>query len=175
MKTFTDADDRKWTVAIDIPTARRVRDELDIDLLSALDGELLQRLSRDTYLLVDLLYVLCQEQAVAAGVTDQAFGSGIRGDAIDAATDAFLQALTDFFPRRERAVLAQVSQKSADLKDLATAEIQAKLASGQPEQLLRELMAKEDRTIRDRLGLTGGSGSMGSPVLPGSPSAPAPG
>ena len=59
----------------------------------------------DPVLLVDLLYCICKVQADAAGVTDEEFGAGLAGDSIQAATDAFLDELIDFFPLGKRQIL----------------------------------------------------------------------
>jgi ribosome biogenesis protein Tsr3 len=53
---------------------------------------------------VDVLFVVCKNQADQAGVTDEQFGMAMGGDAIDLATKAFLEELTSFTPSpRDRA------------------------------------------------------------------------
>ncbi|MCS7168066.1 MAG: hypothetical protein RMI91_11980 [Gemmatales bacterium] len=58
----------------------------------------LGQLLGDPVKLVDVLYVLCQDEANARQVSDEDFGRAMFGDAAHRATEAFLQQLIDFFP-----------------------------------------------------------------------------
>jgi hypothetical protein len=111
MRTFKDNAGRTWSLTLSVWTVKKVRDLLGVDLLD-LGGEpasaqkpgLLFRLIADPVLLVDVLYVVCKDQADGASVTDEQFGRAMGGDAIDAATKAFLEELADFTPSpRDRA------------------------------------------------------------------------
>ena len=93
MRTFKDNAGRTWSLTLSVWTVKKVRDLLGVDLLD-LGGEsasaqkpgLLFRLISDPVLLVDVLYVVCKDQADSASVTDEQFGRAMGGDAIDAAT-----------------------------------------------------------------------------------------
>ncbi|HUX17167.1 MAG TPA: hypothetical protein VMW52_11890 [Phycisphaerae bacterium] len=105
MRTFADKTGRSWTFSVNAWTLKSVRDLAGLDLLK-LDGPdgSLMRLMADPVLLVDCLYVVCRAEAQAAGVSDEDFGRSMAGDAIDAATKAFLEELADFIPSpRDRA------------------------------------------------------------------------
>ena len=119
MRQFTDTKDRVWEVELNVRQMKRVRDILGIDLVNVIqagkDGavatDTLDRVANDPILLVDILWVLCEGQAKAAGVTDDDFGSSLAGDSIADATRAFLDELVDFFPGARRRVL----KKAVDL------------------------------------------------------------
>ena len=113
MKTFTDAAGRDWSFAITINTVKRVRTKCDIDLVADDLGETLQRLGSDPVVLCDVIYTLCEDQIEKAGVSPEQFGEGLAGDAIDSATEAFLEALVEFSPKKKRAILRGVLQKVA--------------------------------------------------------------
>ena len=106
MRQFTDTKERVWEVELNVRQMKRVRDVLGIDLVNVIqagkDGavatDTLDRVANDPILLVDILWVLCEGQAKAAGVTDDDFGSSLAGDSISDATRAFLDELVDFFP-----------------------------------------------------------------------------
>lgn len=100
MHVFTDNLDRKWEVSINIFAVKKVRALLEVDLYQLLDDKLdkLNALLQDPCKLVDVIYVLCESQAKQERVSDEDFGRGLAGDAIGAATDAFIQELIDFFP-----------------------------------------------------------------------------
>jgi len=133
MRSFKDNADRTWTVTLNVYAVKKVRDLLGVDLLD-LGGEpstsagpvdkpdngLLYRLIADPVLLVDVLYVVCQEQADEANVTDEQFGRAMAGDAIDGATKAFLEELADFTPSpRDRARARKVIDATWKLIDRA--------------------------------------------------------
>ena len=93
MRTFKDNAGRTWSLTLNVWTVKKVRDLLAVDLLDL--GEsgnkpgLLVRLISDPVLLVDVLYVVCKDQADAAGITDEQFGRGIgakEGNAVSPAT-----------------------------------------------------------------------------------------
>ena len=119
MRQFTDTKERVWDVELNVRQMKRVRDVLGIDLVNVIqagkDGavatDTLDRVANDPILLVDILWVLCEGQAKAAGVTDDDFGSSLAGDSIADATRAFLDELVDFFPGARRLYL----RKAVDL------------------------------------------------------------
>lgn len=119
MRQFTDTKERVWDVELNVRQMKRVRDVLGIDLVNVIqagkDGavatDTLDRVANDPILLVDILWVLCEGQAKAAGVTDDDFGSSLAGDSISDATRAFLDELVDFFPGARRLYL----RKAVDL------------------------------------------------------------
>jgi len=123
MRTFKDNASRSWSLALSIWTVKKVRDLLGVDLLdlggSDKPGDgLLYRLIADPVLLVDVLYVVCKDQADAAAVTDEQFGRAMGGDAIDAATKAFLEELADFTPSpRDRARARKVIETTWKMID----------------------------------------------------------
>ena len=119
MRQFTDTKERVWDVELNVRQMKRARDALGIDLVNVIqagkDGavatDTLDRVANDPILLVDILWVLCEGQAKAAGVTDDDFGSSLAGDSISDATRAFLDELVDFFPGARRLFL----KKAVDL------------------------------------------------------------
>lgn len=128
MQSFADVQGRQWHVDINVAAIKRVKARLKIDLLEAFTGKLLQELSVNPVLLVDLLFVLCEAQAGALGVTDEQFGEAMAGDAIAAATDAFAAALVDFSPSpRARASLTEIRRLSKEAESKAHDLIDAKL------------------------------------------------
>ncbi len=119
MKTFKDTAGRTWTVAINVATVRRVKDLLGEDLLSAVGGDLVDRLSVDPVLLCNIIYVVCKEEADAKSISDEDFGKAMAGDAIEQATTAFLEDLADFFPGRRGRLLKKALDKLNALQERA--------------------------------------------------------
>jgi len=136
MRSFKDNADRTWTITLNVYAVKKVRDLLQVDLLDLSgdpsirrggpgagdkpDNGLLYRLIADPVVLVDVLYVVCQDQAEEANVTDEQFGRAMAGDAIDGATKAFLEELADFTPSpRDRARARKVIDATWKLIDKA--------------------------------------------------------
>ena len=152
MRTFNDNAGRTWSLTLNVWTVKKVRDLLGVDLLD-LGGEsasaqkpgLLYRLIADPVLLVDVLYVVCKDQADGASVTDEQFGRAMGGDAIDAATKAFLEELADFTPSprdraRARKVIATTWAMIEKAQDVLDARAEKELPAA-VETLLAEMSA----------------------------------
>jgi hypothetical protein len=145
MKAFTDSAGRAWEIALNIGTVKRLRDsQLHVDLLSLQEGDppLLTRLATDVYLLCDVLFVLIEPQAEAAGVTDEEFGAALGGDVILAASTAFWEELELFFRGLGRTELGTaVAVQKATIQaavDLGTKRLLAISPEGIAEAILNE-------------------------------------
>jgi len=168
-RRFTDTDNRPWTIELNVHAVKRVRDLLGVDLLDlgGSDGDkpedqLVFRLIADPVLLVDVLYVVCQEQASAASVDDAAFGRAMAGDAIDAATRALLEELADFTPSpRDRARARKVIAATWELIDRAQDVLDGRIDA---------TMAEAADAAIAAMTATPGGGSTSSPAA--SPSTP---
>ncbi|MEM8738084.1 MAG: hypothetical protein AAGG38_06350 [Planctomycetota bacterium] len=125
MKTFNDTTGRQWNVSMNVSALKRVRDLLDIDLmqLPVFDQKqpetgLLYRLGNDPVELVNVLFALVKPQADAAGVSDEAFGEALGGDALGEATEAFMAEVVGFFPRGVRDALLTVMEKAKTVEGM---------------------------------------------------------
>lgn len=144
MKTFKDSASRTWTLAINVAAIKRVRSLLNIDLYRLVDDRMkgLGELLGDPVQLVDVLYVLCRDEAAAAGVSDEAFGQAMAGDVLELATDAFLAEFTDFFPDpRVRTGIKSVIEKSRRLRDRVTDHLETKIRDFDPDAAATKLIA----------------------------------
>lgn len=140
-QAFRDNTGREWSVEMTIGAAKRVKRTLDgVDLLALHEGEppLLTRLDLDLELLVNVIYVLVKPQADAAGVSDEAFGEALGGEAILAAHDALMEALADFFRGLARTHLATAIQKQRALTARAMDVADGKLAEIDVEQTVQQ-------------------------------------
>jgi len=82
MARFTDRNNVEWTVDLNIVTAKRLRTVLGVDVFDVADGSIVERIIADPVLLCDIVYVVCKDQAEASGISDEAFGMAMSGDAI---------------------------------------------------------------------------------------------
>ena len=137
MHTFADTQGRTWTVTINVDVIRRVRSLLNINLLEAIEGRLLERLITDPVLLCDILFVVIQPEAIAKVVSDEDFGRSLGGDVLDLATTALLEELVDFFPSAKRTVFRKALIKLKQLETLAIETATQRLESSELEQRMR--------------------------------------
>jgi len=156
MKSFTDNKGRTWTLEVTVATVKRVRGLCKVDLNSIVEldknnrpsAELLERLSSDPVLLVDVLYAVCKPQADKLGITDEDFGEAMAGDAIEQATTALLEEIIDFFPAAKRLVMRKILSASRIFEAAARKKLEAELDGG-----------FEKRVVFDLERLTGLSGT----------------
>ena len=147
MKSFVDITGRAWSLAINVDAVKRVKALVNVDLLQAVEGKLIEQLVSDPILLCDVVYVLCKPQADQLGVSDEDFGRAMAGDAIEQATSAMLEELVDFFPSRRRALLTKAVGKFRTLQETVISAAEARLESGMIEQRLAMELAALDAEI----------------------------
>lgn len=139
--SFTDTNGARWTVEINVSTVRRCRSVVGVDLMQAATsgGEALSALVTDPVGLVDVLYLCCEREAKDRGVSDEDFGRGLAGDAIERATAAFVQALIDFFPNaRDRKMLTESWQRMNRLMERGRDAIERKMDDPEMEEAAME-------------------------------------
>ena len=166
MKAFTDAKGRSWEIELNIRQMKRVRDILGVDLVNVIqtnkDGSIatdtIDRVANDPILLCDILWVLCEQQAKLAGVTDDDFGSSLAGDSIETATRAFLDELVDFFPGARRLILKKAVGLARKYEMESAAAVAEALESPEFEERMKTLLSPRG----------------GSPESPESTQAPSP-
>ncbi len=131
MKTFTDRTGREWTIDANVTSLRRVRSLVGVDLMQMVtprgeDEAVIVKLLRDPCLLVDVIYAICKPDADRQRISDEAFGQAMAGDALDAATQALLEELPDFFPsRRDRERARRILAKIDGLIDQVNDQLDA--------------------------------------------------
>lgn len=161
MHTFTDVNAKPYSVKLDAPKIHAVRVKCDGFDLASGDPKQYQRLE-DPVLLVNVLWVVCRDQAITAQIGEQQFGESLAGDSIESATAALLGAITDFFPKAKRELLAAVNAQNEKLQKTAHKKAMAKL--GDPklmdriEQALEQKLDAEIEAI-----LTQSSNAMNAP------------
>lgn len=151
MRNFIDSSGRVWVVDINVATVKRVKTLAQVNLLEVVQGELIERLSTDPVLLADILYAVCQPQALREQISDEAFGQALAGDVIDRATTALLEGLIEFFPEPRRRLLEKATAKYRQVQTKALELVEANLDNPQ-------LEAKILQQLQDELGELNSSG-----------------
>jgi len=149
MGQFKDSTGRDWRIEINVATVKLVREILKVDLLDLDGGTLIKQLIDDPVLLVDVIYVVCQDQAIDSGVTDQQFGRAMSGDAIDRATQCLLEALTDFFPQHRRRLLKTAVRRFEELEAKGAAALETRINSPAIEARMDQEIRRLDETLKE--------------------------
>lgn len=143
MPTFK-AGGREWMLTVNVGTVKAVRAALNINLLDLLpsgDGPGVMAKLADPCILVDVLWVLCREQAEKVSLTDAQFGAMFDGESIEAATLALFHGIADFFPAARRDLLRKVLGKDREVRDAALALANQQLDDMKTTDLLAALQA----------------------------------
>jgi len=133
---FTDRKKRRWNLHVTIPLATVIRTELGVNILDTKGG--FAQLSADPILLCGVLWMICEKQAERAEVTPEQFGELLHGETLGDATEAFVEAVTNFSPPRQREILQATQAAGNSLLDLMAG--MAKQEIPQTIQKLRDLM-----------------------------------
>lgn len=144
MKTFADASGNVWTVAINAASIKRVKGLLGINLSKLIEDGFrpLADLLNDTIAFVDVLYVLCKDEADARNVDDLQFGRGLGGDALAGALAAFKEEYIDFFPDpRVRAGIRKIFAKSEEVATHLIRQMTETMEAMDAESLAKKLIA----------------------------------
>jgi len=117
MRQFKDENGKPWTLTVNIGTVKKVRSLAKIDLLDLRDGNLFSDLAEDPIKLGDVLWVLCEEEAKTAGISELQFAAALAGDALEGATNALLEEIVDFFPKPQREILRKALAKGREVQE----------------------------------------------------------
>lgn len=114
MAKWTGCDGREWSIRLTVGSLGDVREKAGVDLGAALRSEagLADLIFGDPAALVRMLWVLIEDQARGTDVGPVEFAHGFDGPALEAATEALLTAVADFFPRSKvgRAIRENLAQ-----------------------------------------------------------------
>jgi hypothetical protein len=118
MKTFKDSKNVSWDISITVGTIKRIKDITGIDVFeeSAKQKNIFITVSEDPILLCNILYAICKPQADERKITDEQFGESMGGDAIEVATNCFIEELIDFFPSAKRPAFRKMMAKAESMQ-----------------------------------------------------------
>ena len=111
MASFKDTEGRKWTVQINVLACKRVRDELGVDLVNPNVMETVSEIAGDLIRSIDILYLICKDQAQERGLSDEDFGRSLAGEGVEQAIVALVESLADFSPNPKQGELLRETWK----------------------------------------------------------------
>ena len=144
MRVFKDKNDFSWEIEVNISALKRVKSYLDLNLLDIFKQnqetqkfELLEKISEDPILLVDLLFVLCEKQVKERKMSTEDFANVFSGEVIENAVNSLLYEIIDFFPETKKAVLKKILDTGKKMQGEAEKLILEKLDNVNLEQMLK--------------------------------------
>jgi hypothetical protein len=145
MATFRDGNGREWHINVTVADVKRVKEQTGLLLTSLIENQLtpLAQLLADPVALVDTVWVLVEPQAKAAGLTDEQFGQSLSGDSLEQMAAAFMEALTDFFPKRQSDLLKTLLTKQRQLQDALADRAEAELSRLTVDQLIESVSSSQ--------------------------------
>lgn len=144
---FSDVKGDRWPVAFSVGIARRLKNELDIDIN---DPKALADAIDDLYKRFDLLWACCAPLAEERGLTVDDFDALISPAFADAST-ALVEALQDFFHSsgqvRMVAILSRALAVHARIDSTAVAKLNSPETDAALERVMRQAEADIDREL----------------------------
>lgn len=163
-QAFRDSVGRVWDVSVNVTTVKRARRLLKIDIPALLNEKAkpLGELLADDCRLVDLLYVLCMDQAQALKISDEDFGRAMLGDSILHGRNAFLESFR-FFLRdpRLRDALSKVIATAKNAENRMLERLATEAAEIDPDKAAATLV---DKLIAKLTSVPGSSASTPAPI-----------
>lgn len=190
MQCFTDSHSVKWSIELDVPTARRIKAELSVDLVNPTE-DLMFRLADDFALMVDLLELLTRSQRGARKLEEffcrqhdpplevptdpqqreelsvQEFCRRLKGEILEQATAAFVEELLLFCPKHRRAAMQRALQRITEVQNRrATMAIQT-IDSPEMEAQIEKELSQMRRQMLGTSSTTGPEPPASTPTPPG--------
>ena len=164
MSKFTDTEGRVWNVQLTVHLVKEVKQRLDVDLLDEHVHETLTLLTGDIVKSVDVLYVLCSQQADKNEISDVEFGQALYGDVLFEGINAMVEALIDFFPNpKKRTWIRKLWEKATSHMDKTNDQMLELLEDEKIEKEMDQQLSKtKKKAISDAISGLKSTGSQES-------------
>jgi len=149
--TFTDSQNVTWSLTLDASTVREIQSQTTINLTD-LKSDPFEKMSLDPILLADVIWMICEKQSTAKGVTADEFYRRL-AECIDDAVVALEAAVINFFPASKRSFLQSLRSKNAEMTERATAKAMEELTASQTqiESAMTRQMQRELRRVLETI------------------------
>lgn len=129
MASFKDLGGNEWIISFNIGNCRRLLELTKLDFANAHDGKAVSEIQANDSKMVQVLWLLIEEQAKAKGIEEDAFWRNLDGNVLEEAQNAIEEAVLGFTRPERRAALKAILDKKREAIDkamtLAVAKVQA--------------------------------------------------
>jgi len=169
MPSFEDKKGHRWTVEFTVGTAKRAKSLLEADFLAPPSEDRpspILRLDTDAWFLVDMLFLVCEDQAEGPPLNVDAdeFAERLSGGPLKDAHDALMEALEHFFQSLGRKPLVEMIRRQREILTQAMAVGARKIKGATVDRVITREMEALDRRMDAAIDSTRGSSSTSSPV-----------
>lgn len=129
MQTFKDLSGQEWLVSLNIGICRKVLAITGLDFANAHDGKAVSEIQAYDGKMVQVLWVLLEDQATKRGIDEDAFAMLLDGNVLEEAQGAIEAAILGFTRPERRAAMQAILDKKREAitksVNLAVAKVQA--------------------------------------------------
>lgn len=148
---FTDRRQRVWRLELNYALGKHIQQQTGLDFINAHDGKALLGVIQSDEVLVQVLWLLCEEQAQTASVKEEEFGRGLDGPTLEAAINALEEAVLNFSRPARRLALQAVREKAHEVEAAQAQLVATKVRSPQLAEVMATKMAEVSRQIDQQL------------------------
>ena len=172
---FIDRRRREWRLELNYTLGKHIADVTGLDFINAHDGKALLGVMQSDETLVQVLWLFCEEQAVAANVDETEFGRGLDGLTLELAINALEECVLNFCRPARRVAIQAVREKAHEVEAAQAELVATKVRSPALAQAMATKMAEVSREIDRQLATaiatsgdsaTSSLGSSASPPVP---------
>lgn len=144
MPQFKDMNGKSWTVNISAWTIRKIKEAIDIDLTECVDKDMLEGLLNNVINFVNVLFLIVEDQAKEASITDEMFGKSLGGDNLGEAKLAFCEGMVNFFPDPlKRAAVKAALKKNREIQEAISKEVLERIETGYLEEIVEKDLTED--------------------------------
>lgn len=129
MQKFSDSTGDEWTISLNIFSVKKIKTEVDVDLLDLESGDTptLGVLLTDEMKLAEVIFTLLDSQMTKKGIAIEELQERFDGKTLAASTQAFFDELQDFFSARGRKDRVKAVDKAITMMESLIAQAEAEV------------------------------------------------
>ncbi len=125
---------------------KNVRQYCKVDLLDIGSENFFETLIADEVKLCEMFSVILYDQMKDKGIEEKDFYKGFEGEAIEVATDAFLEGLVNFFHGGKKETVAKILAKSNQIMEATDEQQHKRIEAINPSEVLAKIIASGEST-----------------------------
>lgn len=157
MHSFNDRSGEAWDLDLNVGSAMRLQSRLKIRIEDAVsmqvaescEKSLLEKISEDSILLFNIVFVLCEDQVQKRGLTADDFAARFDGNTIDNATTALMDELLNFSRPAQRKILLQLRKIGEEISERANNTLTELIATADFQTELENRLTKSSTSSPD--------------------------
>lgn len=143
MASFKDKSGKDWMVDFNIGICRKIKSASGLDFANAHDGKAVSAIQAEDDKMVQVIWLLCEQQAKERGITDEEqILVLLDGNVLEDAQRVIEESLLSFTRPERRAALEAIFQKKKEAMDKAMLAAVAKVNAVNIDEALSDQMSR---------------------------------